>query len=138
MVIGVCKAYNQSYWSSLKWWHTYIHTSTHTPFPLIDSARPVGWAERKYYFDGIRAKLNEREKKFHVKTSHSIEILFSLLWLRMILMKLFKFKVPLTYSKNIFKDTLNFEFQIQSVLDVFKFKVILRICYIIPFLNPSF
>ena len=31
----------------------------------------------KYYFDGIGAKLNE--KKFHVKTSHSIEILFSLL-----------------------------------------------------------
>ena len=129
----------------MKWWHTYIHTSTHTPFPLIDSARPVGWAERKYYFDGIRAKLNEREKKFHVKTSHSIEILFSLLWLRMILMKLFKFKVPLTYSKNIFKNTLkNFEvIQIQSNFkNLFCYSaslepLILTICYIIPFLNPS-
>ena len=60
-------------------------------------------------------------------------------------MKLFKFKVPLTYSKNIFKNTVkNFEvIQIQS-----NFKnwfcysaslepLILTICYIIPFLNPS-
>ena len=27
--------------------HTYIHTYIHTPFPLIDSAHPVGWAEWK-------------------------------------------------------------------------------------------
>ena len=26
---------------------TYIHTYIHTPFPLIDSAHPVGWAEWK-------------------------------------------------------------------------------------------
>ena len=43
MVIGVCEASEQCNWSSLKWWRTYIHT----PFPLKDSAHPVGWAEWK-------------------------------------------------------------------------------------------
>ena len=61
MVIGVCEAYEQSYSSSLKWWLTHIHTYTHTPFPLIDSAHPVGWAEWK----NIKSKMMIKHYLFH-------------------------------------------------------------------------
>ena len=43
MVIRVCKAYEQEWWSSLKWWRT----DRHSPIPLINSAHPAGWDEWK-------------------------------------------------------------------------------------------